>query len=562
MGTIQGQGPARPAADPYGLLAMSRAMFTCRSETDIMRLALSRVGTLGPCSAQAGYLVRRDELVRSPADWPGGTADLDGHVRRLAERDGPVPCPGRGWGWAFGLRGLGGLYGYLVVASGALPDEEERFLLTVLVQQTSAALSNAAAHPRRRREDAVARRRLRHVRAAVGEPLRSALSDLAHQRTVYEALDQVAVSGGGEDAIVRALHGLTGLSALAEDRFGNLRSWAGPGRPDAYPAPDAARHAEMLQELARELGPVRVGGRLVALARPHGEVLGVLALVDPDGRADDRTLFALDHAARALALELAHQHTLAETELRLRRELVDDLLDGTDERSAYARAGAVGHDLHRPHHVIVVEWPDLAVNNSFLRAVDRAVAAIGMRALATRHSDKVVLLAQGRPHDAELYEALSREAGSRAGAVGVSARCDAPRDIPRRHQEALRALEVRRRSRDRMGTAFFDDLGLYRILGPGNSYRELEEFVREWLGELIDYDARYRTALVETLSQYFDCGGNYDRAARALAIHRSTLRYRLQRIREISGRDLSNVDSRLNLHVATRLWSVMLGHAE
>ncbi|WP_055489242.1 CdaR family transcriptional regulator [Streptomyces sp. TP-A0356] len=554
MGTIEGQGPARSTADPYGLLAMSRAMFTCRDETDILRLALSRVGTLGTCSAEAGYLVRREELVRCPADWPGGTADLDRHVGELIERDGPVPCPGRGWGWAFGLRGLGGLHGYLVVASGVRPDEEEHFLLTVLVQQTSAALSNAATH-RRQREDAVARRR-----PAGGEQLRAALSDLEHQRGVHEALARVAAAGGGEDAIVRTLHDLTGLSALAEDRFGNLRSWAGPGRPDTYPAPDAARHAEMLQEMARELGPVRVGGRLLALARPHGEVLGVLALVDPEGRADERTVFALDHATRALALELAHQHTLAETELRLRRELVDDLLDGTDETSAYARADAVGHDLHRPHHVIVVEWPDVPVSDSFLRAVDRAVSAIGMRALATRRGSQVVLLAQGQPHDAELYQALSREAGSRTGAIGVSARCDTPHDIPRRHQEALRALEVRRHSRERYGTAFFDDLGLYRILGPGNSYHELEEFVREWLGGLIDYDSRYRTALVETLARYFDCGGNYDQTAGALAIHRSTLRYRLQRIREISGRDLSNVDSRLNLHVATRLWSVMLGH--
>ncbi|WP_330479835.1 helix-turn-helix domain-containing protein [Streptomyces platensis] len=65
--------------------------------------------------------------------------------------------------------------------------------------------------------------------------------------------------------------------------------------------------------------------------------------------------------------------------------------------------------------------------------------------------------------------------------------------------------------------------------------------------------------LVQTLSQYFECGGNYDATAAALAIHRSTLRYRLQRIREVSGSDLGDIDSRLNLHVATRVWKVLGG---
>jgi DNA-binding PucR family transcriptional regulator len=141
----------------------------------------------------------------------------------------------------------------------------------------------------------------------------------------------------------------------------------------------------------------------------------------------------------------------------------------------------------------------------------------------------------------------------------VSAPCDSLDDIPHRYQEAQRALEVRRHSRERYGTTFFDELGLYRILGPGNDYRELETFVHEWLGQLIDYDSRHHAAMVETLSRYFDCGGNYDETAESLAIHRSTLRYRLQRIRDISGNDLANVEDRLNLQVATRVWKIVLG---
>jgi DNA-binding PucR family transcriptional regulator len=76
---------------------------------------------------------------------------------------------------------------------------------------------------------------------------------------------------------------------------------------------------------------------------------------------------------------------------------------------------------------------------------------------------------------------------------------------------------------------------------------------------LVDYDAANRSDLVTTLWQYYECGGNYDMTARALTIHRSTLRYRLRRIRELTGRELSDVENRLNMHVATRAWQILRG---
>ena len=49
--------------------------------------------------------------------------------------------------------------------------------------------------------------------------------------------------------------------------------------------------------------------------------------------------------------------------------------------------------------------------------------------------------------------------------------------------------------------------------------------MREWLGTLLDYDDSKNSELVMTLSDYLECGGNYDESAAALHIHRSTLRY-------------------------------------
>lgn len=544
--------------DPHGLLALSHTLFNCAEQSEIVRLAMGHVSALGPYHAEAGYLVTSDGLARVPGHDAGAPKADDARMTDLNEADGSISLPERSWTWAFGLRGAGGLLGYLLVSSRSGPDEQGRFLLSTLVGLASAALSLTVTRTAQH-DKAGELSQVRTERDTALVQLDTMRSELHLQKTVHEALARVAARGGGEDAITQALYELTGLSALVEDRFGNLRSWAGPDRPDPYPVRSPTHQEGMLRQVAREPGPVRVKDRLIALVRPRGDVLGVLALEDPGATADEHTRFALDHAQRSLAQELMHTRELAEVELRLRRQLIDDLLEGTDETSAYARAEAVGHDLQRTHYVVVVHWPGNAPDDSFTRAVEQATAISATRPLITRRGDRMVLLTEARPDDDAVYTALAHELGTPGGAIGVSTRCDSPDGIPRCYQEALRALEVRQNSRQRSGTTFFDDLGLYRILGPGNDLRELEDFVREWLGELIDYDAEHDTELVETLSRYFDCGGNYDDAAAALTVHRSTLRYRLQRIREISDRDLADVDTRLNLQVATRVWKIILG---
>ena len=85
----------------------------------------------------------------------------------------------------------------------------------------------------------------------------------------------------------------------------------------------------------------------------------------------------------------------------------------------------------------------------------------------------------------------------------------------------------------------------------------MESFVHDWLGALMDYDAVHGAPLVTTLCEYLDSGGSYDVSARALSVHRSTLKYRLKRIREVSGHDLGIPDTKFNLQLATRAWRTL-----
>jgi len=153
----------------------------------------------------------------------------------------------------------------------------------------------------------------------------------------------VAATGGSAPEIAVALHELTGLVVVVEDRFGNLLGWAGGQEPKPRQRSPRDR-TELLNRIRRGGSPMRERDRILALAQPRDEVLGVLALVDSQRRAGRFELFALEYAAMVLAVDLAHQRSLAETELRLRGDLVDDLLTGADEPSALARSTALGHD--------------------------------------------------------------------------------------------------------------------------------------------------------------------------------------------------------------------------
>ncbi|HEY4455883.1 MAG TPA: helix-turn-helix domain-containing protein [Pseudonocardiaceae bacterium] len=531
------------------LFALSMTMFDDREAADIIQLAATSVRALGSCEAEAVYLV--DDAGPSRLDGPGGpVSQLDEKVRALAGDSGRITLPDGAWRWGFALRGLGSLNGYLVVNAASDPTGNELFLLSTLSQQTGAALANARLL-RGQRTQALQLRRL-------NEQLSASVAQLTQQTNVHNVLTRIATSGGGESGIATALHTLTGLQVAVEDQFGNLRAWGGPGQPDPYPKSGARPHADLLRRASSAAHPIRYRDRMVSLVKPRQKVLGVLALIDPERAAGAAETFALEYGTTVLALELAHRHSLAEVELRLRRDLVDDLITGTDEDSALARADALGHDLRVPHHVVAVRWDVHGADDAVAQATNRAATTLKLNALGSRRSDAVVLLVDARPDGQALYRLLVDSLGS-TGAVGVGSRCDTPRDLPRSYTEAMRAVNIRRRSPNPHGATMFDQMGVYRILDNGSNHAEMVTFVRDWLGPLLDYDEQRNADLVRTLSYYLECGGNYDNTASALTIHRSTLRYRLGRIRELTELDLNDVDSRLNLHVAARAWQVLNG---
>ncbi|MGH3692636.1 MAG: PucR family transcriptional regulator [Pseudonocardiaceae bacterium] len=547
------------------LLALSIVMTSSRDETEILSIATTAIPSLGGCRAEAMYL---------DGDWQvvgtvGRPANADGLRAQLATLDptgGPLDLDSPRWAWAYPVVSLDDMAGHLVVSRDTEPEPHHQFLLNVLVQQTGAALVNARLHARERASAARERAIADELRSA-NLSLERAMTDLARssaalQRSVdiHNRLTEVASAGDGLEGIARALHQLTGLAVAIEDRYGNLIAWAGPDQPDPYPKPTPARREQSLQRALNASGPVREKGRLIALAQPAGsEILGLIALVDPDRIAADAERIALEHANTVLTLELAHLQALAETELRLRRDLVEELVAGTDPESIQDRARALGYDLIRPHRVLVVtNQSPRADQDAFFHAVRRAVRATGVGSLLAARPGGVAVLCD-TDHDWEQFRAaIIAQMGPGGGCrIGVGAPCTEPPEFPRSHGQAQLALKMQVATGCPGQVTVFEDLGIYQLLSEIANIGSVESFIHRWLGALLEYDATKGVDLTGTLYCYLECGGNYDLTAKTLSLHRSTLRYRLQRIRDMSGHDLNEPDSRFNLQLATRAWKTV-----
>jgi purine catabolism regulator len=82
--------------------------------------------------------------------------------------------------------------------------------------------------------------------------------------------------------------------------------------------------------------------------------------------------------------------------------------------------------------------------------------------------------------------------------------------------------------------------------------RAVELFCDSTLGQLIAHDGAHGSALIESLRAYIEANGRWAEAATELSVHRHTLRYRIRKIEELTGRDLSSAGDRLELWLALR----------
>jgi sugar diacid utilization regulator len=144
-----------------------------------------------------------------------------------------------------------------------------------------------------------------------------------------------------------------------------------------------------------------------------------------------------------------------------------------------------------------------------------------------------------------------------AFAVGRSRRSEEPLELARAADEALLAANVVEGDPERSVLAF-EETGTYQLLLPHmRDPAELERFYRETVSPLVAYDEQYETDLLGTLQAFLDCDANVNATAARLITHRHTVRYRFERVRELTGLDVSSTDGREKLSLGLKAMRVL-----
>lgn len=244
----------------------------------------------------------------------------------------------------------------------------------------------------------------------------------------------------------------------------------------------------------------------------------------------------------------------------------------TDRGDIVARASELGADLSDGGAVVVVRAHHFAPADEdwrarVLAAAERAARAGAPGALAATMDEHVVVLLP-TVEDAALRrvaDGIARELHTSVHgftfALGHSRVAQDPVDLYRAGNEALLAANVATADStgDEVAMLAFEDTGAYRLLLPAMSEdpAELQRFYAETVAPLVAYDDQYETDLVQTLETFLDADGNVAGTAARLFTHRHTVRYRLERVKDLSGLDVASTDGREKLGLGLKAMRVL-----
>jgi sugar diacid utilization regulator len=244
----------------------------------------------------------------------------------------------------------------------------------------------------------------------------------------------------------------------------------------------------------------------------------------------------------------------------------------TDRRDIVAQASELGADLDRGAGVVVLRAappaaPTGELGGRGLVLAQRALRSLAPGSLATSDGGETgaevvaIVPAEDDERLARAAAGLSREFDDSLPGfhltTGRSRRCADPVDLYRAGSEARLAVNVGEAEGRPM--LAFEDTGAYRLLLPAMSEdpAELERFYAETVQPLNEYDDQYETELVATVEAYLDNDGNVAATAKQLFTHRHTIRYRLERVRDLCGHDVSATEGREKLGLGLKAMRVL-----
>ena len=311
-----------------------------------------------------------------------------------------------------------------------------------------------------------------------------------------------------------------------------------------------------LEETDTNLEVVRVGRRLVAAIVLEGAVVGYLSVMLRPSDDEDLIGEYLRPAVLAVLVDFSQRRREFSASTVGHRSLLKDLLSGhslaaSDQERLYQYFGL---DISDGSLVFVVQFiPDkLGRSLSWNEERQAMVEMEGLSVFVVPYDSK--LEKTWKDYAEALKESIKLKVEGLKVQIGASRVAESLLDVADVYREARQALITGSMIHgDEEFVIGYSDLGIKRILYLVIDHPELERFYEEHLEPLQLYDSEWETELVPTLRVYLEEGYNLNSAAKALFIHRHTMRYRLEQIAELLKVDIDSTEVLLNLAIAFKI---------
>jgi sugar diacid utilization regulator/putative methionine-R-sulfoxide reductase with GAF domain len=526
--------------------------------------------------AAARFEARRGEGVAGIVFETGSSFRLDDfrsagsispHIRDIAEKEGIRAALGAP------MLANGQVIGAVLAWSShpAAFDEGDEEVLAGLANLAAIAIQNARLYESAR--EAADRLEL------ANQALRQQYDVLERATAMQTELTQLVLDGGGLPALVDMVARHTGGDVAV--LYAELEPLAVTANCDNALLAQAREQVAALRRNRRIGTDGRAGdGALIICEVSSGEEPMAYLCVRLDRPPTELTQLITQQAAVVCALELTKQRAVVDARTQVRSDFLWDLLEGkvADMAEATLRGRHLGHTLPRKLRVMLIDigglefWAHAAGGaadlvdrrrSALLAEIERLAAQTGpARVLSARRASALVLIVPGledvrdaRKFATGLVSGLAADAPELRFSAGVSTCHDLTANLSSALSQARTALASVAGAP--LPVALFDDLGVSRfLLAPGRR-ADLADFVRGVLGPILDYDREHSTHLLETLNAYLAEDLNLGRTAKRLYCHPKTVRYRLDRARDLTGRDLTAQRDCFDIQLALRMMGAL-----
>ncbi|MFB7637826.1 helix-turn-helix domain-containing protein [Peribacillus butanolivorans] len=387
------------------------------------------------------------------------------------------------------------------------------------------------------------------------------------------------------DVITDTLSGLLSCSIILFDRFFRYIS-IHLENEDEYSLPDIYSFIEKEKaKIGKEkrgiwLGDFKKDSTAIGFwpVIGSGELLGYLAIITNKNAVDEVTNLTIGHALNVYAIQFIKQKLIIETKEQVKDSYITKLFEEKieDKAKIVEYATLMNIDLYRPHRIAALKLEEeslLSHSNLIEREAEKASEWDHMKEqlylkykeiIVTKRDDMMILMIPvEREKDlassywGELYQYLREQPIFKKLSLtiymGVGGATDKLEDYYYAYKQAMHAYNVSRNGFPKNGLAIFDELGSYSLLNNLKDPALADLFLKKYLAPLMEYSKGSGADLMNTLRAYLFNNGNLKNTMDVLFIHRSTLRYRLERIRDILDMDLEDAETRLNLMIAYKL---------